>query len=203
MASMLAQKSPRQAEQRSCSVATTCQPPSSWVKDPWPAVIRAIWPRGLSLSLARRFEKGCGLAVEVPANDGSSSTMLARVTHVQPHEDGYLLDVSFISELSEEEVEHVLSLSERGPGHVRMEVVAGVLFQARLADRSILRWLVRKLQVSDGWPLPEGKEMALSLPGAAPVTLTIKLCRTFGSYRVIDVQLPDDLPAEALALLTA
>ncbi len=202
MTLMLATDPPRLAERHPCAVETTCQPPSSWVKDPWPAVIRSIWTRGVSLSLARRFEKGSGLAVEVPAGDGTSSTMLARVTQVQAHTDGFLLDVSFISELSEEEVGHVLDLSERGPAVFGAAVVTGVLFQTRLPDRTVLRWLVRRLELPGGWPLPEGKEMSFALAGVAPLSLTVTRCRSMGSYRVLDVKIPGGVSDEALAVLT-
>jgi len=192
----LAPEPPVLADRHLCAVATTCQPPSSWVKDPWPAVIRSVWPRGMSLSLGRRFEKGSGLAVQLPGDAGSSSTVLGRVSRVVTHEDGYLLDVSFISELSDEEVGHVLNRTAEAPAEVE-----GVLFQTRLPDRSVLRWLVRRLDLPGGWPLPEGKTMTLALPGVAPVAIRVKVCRTFGSYRVIDVKLPDDVPAAAMALL--
>ena len=59
----------RGASRHACEVRTTCQPPSAWAKDPWPAVIRNIGPAGLSLTLGRRFERGSGLAIEIPGED--------------------------------------------------------------------------------------------------------------------------------------
>ena len=76
----------RVTERFSCDVAASCQPPSAWRSGgrDWPARIRDLSTGGLCLVLGRRFEQGAGLAVEVPAaDDGSSSTLLARVIHVR------------------------------------------------------------------------------------------------------------------------
>src|SRR5262245_36793766 len=101
------QEEQRAAARFLCALPTTCQPPSGWgSKDPWPATIRDISTGGVSLALERRFERGSGLAIELPSEDGTMSTVLARVTNVRPHPDGgWILGCSFISELSDEEVQ--------------------------------------------------------------------------------------------------
>src|SRR5438128_2700927 len=72
----------RDTQRYPCEVQTTCQPPSGWRKDPWPAVIRNVSTGGISLRLSRRFECGTGLAIDLPTEDGSTSTVLARVCHL-------------------------------------------------------------------------------------------------------------------------
>src|SRR5262249_2945047 len=134
-----------------CELPTTCQPPSGWGnKDPWPATIRDISTAGLSLALNRRFERGSGLAIELPGGDGTYSTVLARVTSIWPHpESGWVLGCTFVSELSDEEVRSVLehnSLRQAG-GEAATGAVTGVLFQARLKrfpDEAgeVIRWFI-------------------------------------------------------------
>src|SRR5205807_622730 len=139
-----------------------------YCKDPWPATIRGISTGGLSLTLGRRFEHGSGLAIEIPTEDGATSIVLARVVRVSTHPDGgWLLGCSFISELSEEEVRHVLNLHPLNsatltdgdaPAAPGSALISGVLFQARLRHGEVLRWFVKRLQASRSWPLPRGKD---------------------------------------------
>ena len=77
----------------------------------WEASVRNVSSGGLRLVLARRFEPGAALAVELPGadDDDSSSTLLARVVHVRPHHGGsWALGCSFVSPLSDEEI-HALT----------------------------------------------------------------------------------------------
>jgi hypothetical protein len=197
-------------------VQTTCQPPSAWCKDPWPATIRDISTGGLSLALNRRFERGSGLAIELPAEDGTSSTVLARVANVQPGPDGYwVLGCRFISELSDEEVRSILDMGSVMDGSVdaprprprpsKVPTVQGVLFQTRFAGE-VLRWFVKRLDLSARWPLPEGKPASFQFAGPSsaipPIQLTIKRCRRIGSYWIIDCKFRDTPSDEALRTLT-
>src|SRR4051794_37087348 len=99
-------------ERHSCELAANCQPPTLWGgKDlKWGAQIRDISVGGVSLVLRRRFERGAGLAIELPGSpDGLPNTVLARVVHVRPQEGGvWVLGCSFVSPLSEEEVATLL-----------------------------------------------------------------------------------------------
>src|SRR5258708_4782228 len=68
-----------------CDVPASCQPPSDWKHGghKWKARLRDISAGGLCLILGRRFERGAGLAIEVPGADADSpSTLLARVVNV-------------------------------------------------------------------------------------------------------------------------
>jgi hypothetical protein len=189
----------RAVERHHCEVPTTCQPPSAWRKDPWPATIRNISTGGMCLSLNRRFERGSGLAIELPADDGTTSTVLARVKYVNSDPDGgWLLGCSFISELSDEEVEQVLvndPLHQSTTGDTALVspvplIISGVLFQARTSTGEPLRWFVKRLDLSVSWPLPVGKTVALSvgISGArvAPIPMRVRECRVFGSCWVVE-----------------
>jgi hypothetical protein len=198
---------------RACEVPTTCQPPSSWCKDPWPATIRAISPTGLQLTLARRFERGAGLAVELPAEGSGVSTVLARVTQIKENPNGgWVLACEFISALSEEEVQDVLrldplyraSLADPGapPADRGGACVNGVLFHAEAATGEQLRWFVKRLDLSARWPLTAGQTVAFRVgaPAAgASLRLKVDSCRLFGSYWVVECRLRD-VPNEDVLL---
>ncbi len=184
------------ADRHACEVQTTCQPPSGWVKDPWPAVIRDIGTSGMNLMLNRRFERGSGLAIELPAQDGTSSTVLARIVHVATHTGGWLLSCTFIGELSDEEVQHVLELdSTRLAGQGETEVRAAihnVLFQIPVRPGEFLRWFVKRLDLAGEWPLPVGKIMSFrigGLPTVAPIEMKVRQCERFGSHWVVTCKL--------------
>jgi hypothetical protein len=203
----------REAQRYPCEVQTTCQPPSAWGKDPWPATIRDVSTGGLRLRLARRFERGAGLAIELPTEEGGTTTVLARVNHVEPGEGGWLLGCTFISELSDDEVRAILQLDPHH--HARLDThsaqgraatsVNGVLFQARVAGEAV-RWYVRRLDLSGSWPLPEGKVVSFRLAGrGGPLAadLVINSCRLIGSYWIIDCRFREAPGPEVLNALAA
>jgi hypothetical protein len=201
------QPNPHTVERRPCEVPTTCQPPSAWRKDPWPATIRDIATTGLSLTLARRFERGSGLAIELPC-DGSTTTVLARVAGVKPHNGaGWLLDCSFISELSDEEVQEVLRLAPSGREPQRKSTVSisGVLFHAKIRPGEYLRWFVKRLDSSLDWPPPDGRIVSMSVGGLQdePIDLRVKSCQLFGSFWIVDCRLKSVPSDEVLRALTA
>ena len=194
----------RGSVRRTCEVPTTCQPASAWCKDPWPAVISDISSGGVSLKLARRFELGTGLAIELPSEYSGATTVLARVIHVQTREEGgWLLGCGFISELGDEEVEYVLQRDPRyrialaddedAPNEGKaLPSINGVLFQAKVASGEHLRWYVKRLDLSAAWPLPSEKRVSLTVGGLAgepPVKLKVVTCKRFGSYWIVDCKL--------------
>jgi hypothetical protein len=194
-----------------CAVPTTCQPPSSWAKDPWPAIIRNISAGGMCLTLHRRFEPGSGLAIELPADDGSHSTVLARVAHVQAYEDGgWILGVRLISELSEDEISQVLNLStlhnaalEDGSATPAIVSHTGVLFDARFRTpqgECRLAWFVKRLDHSGQWPIPPEKHLTFRFDRGVLKMQTIK-CTPFGPYWIIKCSLSMAPSPEVLAYL--
>jgi hypothetical protein len=208
----------RSAERHPCALETTCQPPSSWGKDPWPAIIRDISTGGLCLSMHRRFERGSGLAIQLPANDGTTSTVLARVVFVRPHPDGgWLMGCSFISELSHEEVQTVLNLDQLQQATPAADEedeavpvlppeavgVSGVLFQARLnPGKQVVRWYIKQLDLTGTWPLEQGKVVVLQMgtleSNIPSVHLSVRSCREFDSVWVINCRFLTPPPLEML-----
>lgn len=198
-----------------CEVPTTCQPPSAYTKDPWPATIRHITNTGLTLTLNRRFERGSGLAIELPTEDGTMATVLAKVVHVRSyHEGGWVLGCEFISELSDEEVQLVLRLDPFShaeitgcdePLDIAPASVSGVLFQAKVRRGEILRWYVKRLDLGGGWPLARGSVFSLrvgGLPaGTPPLEMRVRACRMFGSYWIVDGKLVAEPSDEVLHVL--
>jgi hypothetical protein len=192
------------SDRHACEVQTTCQPPSAWNKDPWPAIIRDIGNAGLSLTMARRFERGSGLAIELPGETGTS-TVLARVAHVCAHPVGWLHGCTFIGELSDEEVRYVLDLGQtRQTEQVESgtpSAVHNVLFQAPVRPGDYLRWFVKRLDLAGEWPLPVGKLVSFrigKLPGAPPVEMKVRKCQRYGSYWVVECKLYTIPPDEVL-----
>ena len=81
---------------------------------------------GARIILKRRFEKGAGLAIELPGNDRREcNVVFVKVVHVRAHESGgWALGCKFLSELSEDELQslltatrHVLSSAKAAPRH--------------------------------------------------------------------------------------
>jgi hypothetical protein len=99
-------------ERHTCGLPSRCQPASSFGKEDlkWTGTIENVSKGGVCLKLTRRFEKGTGLAVELPGQDGKEGyTVLARVVHVRREDAGdWALGCQFISELSDEELQRLL-----------------------------------------------------------------------------------------------
>jgi hypothetical protein len=198
-----------------CEVPTSCRPASASGKESWPAVIRAITAAGVELTLGRRFERGAGLAIMLPAEDGTSSVVLARVTGLGPFGAGWRLACTFISELSEEEVEQVRHIdpayraSLGGDSDTVNEAnppnIPGVLFQVHLPFGQRLRWVVRQLDLAANWPVAAGKTVTLGISGPEgelpPLELTVRSCRLCGEHWVVDAAFASPPADEVLSLL--
>src|SRR4051794_9351556 len=75
-------------ERHACGLVSSCQPASTFGKEDlkWPSTIDNVSVGGIGLILARRFEKGTGLAIELPGNATKSAyTVLAKVVSVHKH----------------------------------------------------------------------------------------------------------------------
>jgi hypothetical protein len=129
----------------------------------WPASIRDISPKGLGLVLHRRFERGAGLAVELPGPDGKPvDTLLTRVMHITALSGGrWLLGCAFVSELSDDELGSLLrragALPAVSPGAVGTNVVVPDLaFEGTGNSGRVANVSVRRLFLSGEWPPPPG-----------------------------------------------
>jgi hypothetical protein len=101
-------------ERHTCGVETACQPIAarSSLDIQWPAAIRDISETGVGVVLGRRFERGTGLAIEVPGTGTRPpDTLLAKVVHVTALPGGqWRLGCTFVSRLSVDEVRAVAAL---------------------------------------------------------------------------------------------
>jgi hypothetical protein len=164
-------------ERQSCALPTTCQPASALEMKElrWPATISDISQGGVRITLQRRFEKGAGLAIELPGNsERESSVVFVKVVHLKSRESGgWILGCRFLSELSDDELQylltstsHVLSSSKKecrveettGAGsHSTPRILPDVHFQIETAPGSYLHCIVKRLDVSKCWPLAPEK----------------------------------------------
>lgn len=155
----------RVVERYPCNLPSACQPIAAREDRDllWPGTIRDISTRGLGLVLARRFERGAGLAVEVshPGAD-SKDTLLARVVHATALPEGrWLLGCAFVSEISPDELNALLRLGPaRQPAPVAVSdtniVVPGLTFEGTAGTGRVAHIPVRRLFLKGVWPPPPG-----------------------------------------------
>ena len=174
-------------ERQSCSLPTTCQPASALeMKEMrWAATISDISVGGLRIVLQRRFEKGAGLAIELPGTEQrESNVVFVKVVHVGAQANGtWALGCKFVSELSEDEMNslltatnHILSSSKKQDDEVhedeQEEVPAAIEREVRfLSDVQLLvetrpgaqiECIIKRLNVTKCWPLTPGKILSLN-----------------------------------------
>src|SRR5205085_1988087 len=169
-------------ERHSCDLAPPCQPPTVWGAQEfkWSATVRDVSVGGVRLHLRRRFEPGAGLAIELPGrDDGPPATVLARVVHVHGQEDGsWVLGCSFVSRLSDDELNALLGVAEAGevgvfkdstpefgePAPAAPEAVGpsslvgkqlatDVYFQGTFGGGAVVRRFIKRLALPQSWPL--------------------------------------------------
>jgi hypothetical protein len=172
-------------ERLPCSLPTTCKPASSAAEEmSWSATISDISQGGVRINLQRRFEKGTGLAIELPGkNPGETSVGFVRVVHLRRLEDGaWSLGCQFISALSEDELENALTVAHQEPPSGEAEspaakILTDVSFQIAIPEGSEINCAIKRLDVAKCWPLTAGKMIDLSgIPlNQSKCTLRIKL----------------------------
>jgi hypothetical protein len=180
-------------ERQSCSLPTTCQPASALeMKEMrWAATISDISVGGLRIVLQRRFEKGTGLAIELPGTEQrESNVVFVKVIHVGAQANGtWALGCRFVSELSEDEMNSLLTatnhtlasskkqdnqdkVDEDGPEEAPLIEPAAVGPEVRfLSDVQLFvetgagaqtECLIKRLNVTKCWPLTPGKILSLN-----------------------------------------
>jgi hypothetical protein len=94
---------------------TTCQPIMARDGSGWSAQVRNISTGGLGLVLARRFERGTLLVMDLDSTTQTASrTLIARVVHSTPLDDGnWLLGCAFANELEDEDLQPFCARRER------------------------------------------------------------------------------------------
>lgn len=97
-------------ERQACEIPTTCHPATIDGNEVrWQGTICDISQGGVRIVLVRRFEKGTGLALELPGDgEREPSVVFVRVVHLRQQEDGrWALGCKFVSDLSGEEVQRL------------------------------------------------------------------------------------------------
>jgi hypothetical protein len=175
-------KKDRAWERHECGLETSCQPIAARNDRDihWPATIKDISVMGVGLVVGRRFERGAGMAIALPASDThSADTLLVRVQHTTALPAGrWLLGCSLISELGEDEIEEILRMGRAGHADAAPEqagpagtasaepfVVPGVLFQLLQGETPAEPLLVRHLYLKGTWPLPPGTTLRIRVRG--------------------------------------
>lgn len=94
----------------SCDLDSACQPLADTLRLQWPGRICNISRGGIAIKLARRFEVGTVLAIDMQGEaEEVVGTMLARVVRVTFQSDGnWLLGCTFRNPLSEEDLKALL-----------------------------------------------------------------------------------------------
>ena len=178
----------RVSERFECDVPASCQPPSDWKRggQKWTARVRDVSAGGLRLILGRRFERGAGLAIELPGPDADSpSILLARVMNVRPESNGtWALGCAFVSPLSDEELQAL----------TRSSAVAEVFFRGRLASGAVVERRIRRLNWHGDWPLPAGRTIGLRLGGSV-ARVRVDACRPAGAGWLLECTLLETPPA--------
>lgn len=200
-------------ERHACSVETSCHPPTVWGNQDthWPAQIRDVSQGGLALVLRRRFEKGAGLAIELPGSDPETpSTVLVRVVRISAQPGGHwLLGCSFVSALSEDEVQSLVdprtlageqatvaatqtpaeSISAVVPSRPSRILVTSVQLEGVLSNGQIIRRWLDRLHLHDAWPVPAGRRFLLRTnrgsAGKTGVRVEVESCTRRGSHWVL------------------
>ena len=194
-------------ERQSCELPTTCQPASALAMKEmrWTATISDISLGGVRIVLPRRFEKGTGLAVELPGTEDRESTVVfVKVVHVKALGNGaWALGCRFLSELSDDQLQslltstsHVLSSSKldtddtkdveeevEEPTPIARLPEARYLSNVHLAietqSGSLVNCIIKRLNVSKCWPLTAGKMLSLhgKTPDQTPWSVRIQIAQ--------------------------
>jgi hypothetical protein len=178
----------RVSERHDCQVPASCQPAAA-NEMRWAGVIENISQTGVRLRLKRRFEPRTGVAIELPGKNGlDTETVYAKVVHVANDGDGsYVLGCTFMSALSDEELQRLLTahayhslstpeldvsaLEEGAPlapaaADAQQEsVVSSVRLWIGVGEGEVIRCRVKRFHAPGPWPLLAGK--ALNLRGVA------------------------------------
>jgi hypothetical protein len=191
-------KPPRGAELRvwerlSCGLETSCQPLAArGDRDMfWPACIKDISAGGMGLVLTRRFERGTGLAIEIPATaDSSADTLLAKVVHVARLPDGrWLLGCAFVSVLGDDEVQKLLNLGSTQANEAKQTIVIPevILVGSAVGNGETTRRAQRLFLTGCSWPLAEGVVLNVSLDQhhTRNARLKVKRCYQQGNRWIV------------------
>jgi hypothetical protein len=148
-----------------------CQPASSFGRDDlkWNGSLENVSQGGVCLILNRRFEKGTGLAIELPGRQSKEPyTVLAKVVHVHRGEAGnWAHGCQFISELSEEEVARLRPLAGDSIADLAPAAPTTILLNLEIAPQTTIGCVIPNFLARNSWPrVAGGKSMLRGLDRA-------------------------------------
>ena len=169
----------------------------------WPARVRDISKKGIGLLLPRRFERGTGLAIELPdGNDGNMRTVFAKVINVRPHSGQWILGCAFVSELTDESLG--LVLTPPLPETPAETMVPEVRLWTRFGGVTLSR-MVRHLYVKGAWPMPAGTIVQARVGSGTnlgtPVAMRVNVCEWEADGWSLHCSLIGHPPEELLRML--
>jgi hypothetical protein len=206
---------------------TSCQPVSAWTADQtkWQARILDVSLGGIGLVLPRRFERGTGLAIEVPDGPDGGHTVFARVVRVAPQgSDTWLIGCAFTGELSDEELRALTGAAadpqgraddgatpararpdrqpdpparERAPMPARGMVVEDVRFRLCLPGGQAVGRHLRRLHLPGSWPLRAGAVVQARAGRGRALALRVRACERDAQGWVVTCDAPGLSAAEA------
>ncbi len=199
-----------------CILVTSCQPLAARGDGDvsWSARVHDISAGGLSLVLARRFERGTGLAIEIPETaDRPADTLLVKVVHATRLPDNqWLLGCAFVSQLSDEEVQTLSRLGTQ-PHHVdkvfsqeqakTTQVIADVTLVGAVPGQGQIARRARRFFLTGCWPLAGGTLLKIGRHRDQSSHARLKVHRCFqqGSRWIVHYTLLDTPAPELLRWL--
>jgi hypothetical protein len=133
----------------------------------------------MRVTLRRRFERGAGLAIELPGKgDRPAYTVLVKVVHVRPADHGlWALGCQFISPLSDDELQQLLDTVEdavpttaepaaattppAAETTVEVRNIRDVQFQLIHGDSPLAEIHIQRFCLHQAWPLKPGAIVTL------------------------------------------
>jgi PilZ domain len=201
-------------ERHSCQVTTSCQPAGAADELRWDGTIADLSRTGVRLRLRRRFEPRTGLAIELPGKEEQEPyTVYVKVIRVHDDGDGfYSLGCRLVGELSEDELQRLLTLAELVPDEFIVpdseelesdDAVDLGAVPAGITVPNVRLWIgvregyfahcrVKRFHVPGRWPLAPGKVLNLRGVSADGVRLEHQFqvidCRPHGATWLVQVR---------------
>lgn len=122
-------------ERQPCDIPAKCSPASllDMQDDGWNGVIRDISQGGVRMHLRRRFERGTGLALELPCANDEPMVLFVKVVHLMRESDGtWMLGCQFLSPIGDDLVDRLTGKVRVAPAPIEEEIEAAELAEEEL-----------------------------------------------------------------------
>lgn len=148
----------------------------------WDATIIDISQGGVRVKLQRRFERGAGLAIELPGDaEQEACVVFVKVVHVKAQDDGtWALGCKFISDLGDGEVQRLLSADKPDASAVKGDspetrFLTDVTVEIEVDQETPVRCRIKRLDATKCWPVAPGKTLSISGAGRNGVPWVFKI----------------------------